>query len=106
LGSSSDMTVELCISLAHARVSASPPTTYLVLGLEYGKECWAGTSAVQSQTSLVGNQACDLNCAGDKNERCGGRGMYNYYVTTEGLGSTSAPVVVRTSGTVVTKTAG
>ncbi|KAL8719691.1 MAG: hypothetical protein Q9225_003323 [Loekoesia sp. 1 TL-2023] len=97
--SSYDMSPDVCIS---AMSSANKPgTTYAVFGLEYGKECWAATGLIQSQTSLVGNGACNLPCKGATDIRCGGRGMYNYYVATEfeaSLTATSLPV--RTSGTV------
>lgn len=95
-----NMSPELCISAAQAKLTANPPVTYRVLGLEYGRECWGATTALTSQTSLVGNFACPSTCAGDKSKSCGGRKMFNYYVTTSGLGSSTASVAVRTTGTV------
>ncbi|KAL9597007.1 MAG: hypothetical protein Q9219_005433 [cf. Caloplaca sp. 3 TL-2023] len=100
--SSDTMSPDLCISaLSSANAKNNPGTTYNVFGLEYGRECWAATALVTSQTSLVGDRACNLKCAGDKGVSCGGRGMYNYYVATAfetTLRQTSLPV--RTSGTV------
>ena len=107
LGSSNSMSLDACISLVSARLSAPVPTTYKVLGLEYGMECWAATAPLTSQTSLVGDQACNLMCGGGAvGERCGGRGMYNYYVATdvESVISTGK-VAVRTSGVVRTTSA-
>ena len=74
-----------------------------MFGLEYGKECWAGTDLLQSQTSLIGDRACTLTCKGAAGTSCGGRAQYNYYVPTslsDGLTTTSVPV--RTTGTVRT----
>ncbi|KAI4172667.1 MAG: hypothetical protein LQ343_003407 [Gyalolechia ehrenbergii] len=96
--SSENMSPDLCISALLA--ADKPGTTYAVFGLEYGRECWAATSLVTSQTSLVGNMACDLACKGALDISCGGRGMYNYYIATslrQSLTATSFPV--RTSGT-------
>ena len=97
---SENMSPEACISAAQAKLTANPPVTYRVLGLEYGRECWGQTAALTSQTSLIGNLACPSACAGDKSKSCGGNNMFNYYATTSGLGSSTASVPVRTTGTV------
>lgn len=76
------MSVEFCIAAAQSRLSAKPATTYRYIGLEYGRECYGATAPVPSQTSLVGNKACPMSCAGNKSETCGGGNMYNYYITT------------------------
>ncbi|KAL8990552.1 MAG: hypothetical protein Q9169_008093, partial [Polycauliona sp. 2 TL-2023] len=111
--SSNSMSPDLCISaLSNANNKPGATKTYNVFGLEYGKECWAGEGLVRDQTSLVGEKACTLVCAGagggdggggdgGEGASCGGRGMYNYYVATglrEELGRTSVPV--RASGVV------
>lgn len=101
---SDNMSPEACISAAQAKLTANPPVTYRVLGLEYGRECWGQTAALTSQTSLVGNLACPSTCAGDKSKSCGGNNMFNYYATTSGLGTSTAPVAVRTTGTVKAST--
>ncbi|KAL8934465.1 MAG: hypothetical protein Q9216_005904 [Gyalolechia sp. 2 TL-2023] len=96
---SDNMSPDLCISALSA--ANKPGTTYAVFGLEYGRECWAATSLVTSQTSLVGNMACNLACKGTSGVSCGGRGMYNYYVATSfGPSLTATSLPVRTSGTV------
>ena len=97
---SENMSPDACISAAQAKLTANPPVTYRVLGLEYGRECWGQTAALPSQTSLIGNLACPSACAGDKSKSCGGNNMFNYYATTSGLGTSTAPVPVRTTGTV------
>ena len=96
----SSMSVERCISSAKDRLTATPATTYKYVGVEYGVECWGATTAVTSQTSMVGSEACTIKCGGDGSEQCGGRGMYNYYATTAVTASTVASPT-RTTGKVV-----
>lgn len=100
------MSPDLCISAlasanrARALASSAP---YAVFGLEYARECWAAATLVRGQTSLVGDRACDLVCKGEVGVRCGGRGMYDYYVATGVLGTGTATRGVegtRTSGVV------
>lgn len=97
------MSVEFCISAAQARLSATPATTYNYVGVEYGRECYGATAAVPAQTSLVGNKACTKACKGNSAESCGGRAMYNYYITSA---ITTAPsnIPVSTTGTVAAAT--
>ncbi|KAL8705373.1 MAG: hypothetical protein Q9201_001492 [Fulgogasparrea decipioides] len=97
------MSPDVCISaLSSANAKLKPDvSTYAVFGLEYGNECWAATTLLQSQTTLVGDRACTLSCKGATDVSCGGRGMYNYYVPTAFEGSlTATSYPVRTSGTV------
>ncbi|KUJ23286.1 WSC-domain-containing protein [Mollisia scopiformis] len=83
LFSNDSMTPDLCISSALARLSATPATTYLYAGVEYGRECYAGSVAPTPEpTSLVGAKACTMTCAGDKSQKCGAGNMYNLYVAT------------------------
>ena len=100
------MSVELCIAAAQSRLSAKPATTYRYVGVEYGRECFGATAPVASQTSLVGNKACPMSCAGNKTESCGGANMYNYYITTDVAASSgSSSIPVSTTGIIVTTTA-
>ena len=99
LAANDSMSVEFCIARARDRLAAKPATTYRYLGVEYGRECFGATAPVPSQTSLVGNMACSLACSGAPTEKCGGRAMYNFYVSTDvAAASTSLPV--STTGTV------
>ncbi|TVY75584.1 WSC domain-containing protein [Lachnellula suecica] len=83
LFSNDSMTPDLCISSALARLSATPATTYLFVGLEYGRECYAHTAAPTPEpSSLVGNKACTMKCKGDPSQKCGGANMYNLYAAT------------------------
>ncbi|MCJ1271861.1 hypothetical protein MMC22_011766 [Lobaria immixta] len=99
------MSVELCIAAAQSRLSAKPATTYRYIGVEYGRECFGATAPVTSQTSLVGNKACPMSCAGNKTETCGGANMYNYYISTDVTASSTVSIPLSTTGTIVTTTA-
>ena len=100
------MSPELCISaVASANAKLKPGvSTYVVFGLEYGRECWGATSLLNmaGQTSLAGDRACTMACSGLPNQAsCGGRNMYDYYVPSTykaSLVATSVPV--STTGTV------
>ncbi|PQE05793.1 wsc domain-containing protein [Rutstroemia sp. NJR-2017a BVV2] len=86
--SNDSMTPELCISSALAQTTAKPPITYNYIGLEYGRECYAGTAPPTPEpSSLTGAHACTMSCKGDPTVSCGGPNMYNLYVTTAVLGS-------------------
>lgn len=77
------MTPELCISSALARRSATPATTFLFAGVEYGRECYAGTMAPTPEpTSLTGNRACTMTCKGNSSLSCGAGNQYNLYAAT------------------------
>ena len=99
------MSVEFCIAAARSQLSAKPATTYRYIGVEYGRECWGATAPVTSQTSLIGNNACPMPCAGNNTESCGGGMMYNYYITTDVTTSRSASIPVSTTGIMITTTA-
>lgn len=91
------MTNEMCISAARA---ALPATTYQFAGVEYGKQCYAGTVAPTS-TTLVGTKACTMTCAGNivnvAKETCGGKKQYNLWGSvTGGSPAWSMPVVTAT----------
>jgi iron transport multicopper oxidase len=95
------MTPQLCISSALARLSATPATKFLYAGVEYGRECYAGSVAPTPEpASLVGPKACTFTCKGDPSQSCGGGNQYNLYAATTatltGTGTavwTVAPVV-------------
>ncbi|RDW79993.1 hypothetical protein BP6252_04631 [Coleophoma cylindrospora] len=101
LFSNDSMTPELCISSALARLSAKPATTYAYVGVEYGRECYAGIVAPTPEpASLTGIRACTIPCKGDAVKKCGGANQYNLYAATtatiSGTGTTvwnSAPAV-------------
>ncbi|RPB00236.1 WSC-domain-containing protein [Choiromyces venosus 120613-1] len=67
--SSDAMTVEVCEEACR---------DYIYFGVEYGRECYCGSSLAPNAT-LVDNPFCDVPCAGNSSERCGGRRHLNVY---------------------------
>lgn len=92
------MTPSLCISSALARLSATPATIFNYIGLEYGKECYAGTAAPSPQpTSLKGPKACTLSCVGDKASGCGGGRQVSVW-TRSGVEAVATASITSASG--------
>lgn len=76
------VSVELCISVALARLTAVPATTYAYVGLEYGRECYAATMPPNPvPTSLSGPKVCTMTCEGNVSEFCGGSYQLNLYAS-------------------------
>ncbi|KAJ8066889.1 hypothetical protein OCU04_004275 [Sclerotinia nivalis] len=91
LFSNDSMTPELCLSSALAQKTAQTPVTYKYIGLEYGRECYAGTMPPTPEpSSLVGAHACTMPCKGNSKESCGGPNMYNFYAATAVLASAAS----------------
>ncbi|KAK6345053.1 hypothetical protein TWF718_006991 [Orbilia javanica] len=61
---STDMTVEKCLGACKER-------NYNYAGLEYTSECWCGPYLSDLSQKLEDIQ-CDLGCAGNNSEACGG----------------------------------
>ncbi|RVD86715.1 uncharacterized protein DFL_004977 [Arthrobotrys flagrans] len=61
---STDMTVEECLEACKGR-------NYDYAGLEYTSECWCGPYLSDLSQKLEDTQ-CDLGCAGNNSEACGG----------------------------------
>ncbi|KAH0556915.1 hypothetical protein GP486_005298 [Trichoglossum hirsutum] len=101
IAANDSMSIEFCISAAKAKL---PATTYRYIGVEYGRECYGATAPVSSQTVLVGNKACTIPCMGNTTQSCGGRNMYNFYVSTAVTATFSGttPPPTSTTGTVLT----
>ncbi|KAK2029668.1 WSC-domain-containing protein, partial [Colletotrichum zoysiae] len=58
-------------------------------GVEFGKECFCGTS-IQNGTPIA-SSSCNMACAGDKTQYCGGASAINIYISSKPLaGSPSA----------------
>jgi hypothetical protein len=68
---SAAMTVESCTAFCKANV---PSGGYA--GVEYSSQCYCG--AAYSQTPVV-STSCDMLCAGNNKEFCGGSGTLNVY---------------------------
>lgn len=70
------MTVELCAALCAG---------YNFYGVEYGSECYCGND-IQNGAFRAEANSCDIACAGNTAEACGGRSFINIY---EAAGSTA-----------------
>lgn len=73
VGPGTGMTVEFCV-----RGCASQGYTYA--GLEFGDECYCGTSIDNNQTSAAPAD-CNMPCSGDSTEICGARDRLSLYTT-------------------------
>lgn len=78
--SNGSMCPELYIPSALAQVTAQTPITYKYIGLEHGRECYAGSVPPNPEpSSLTGTHAYTTTCKGDSKQSCGGPIMYNLY---------------------------
>ncbi|KAK8906371.1 hypothetical protein QC760_004964 [Botrytis cinerea] len=78
--SNGSMCPELYIPSALAQVTAQTPVTYKYIGLEHGRECYAGSVPPNPEpSSLTGTHAYTTTCKGDSKQSCGGPIMYNLY---------------------------
>ena len=64
---------------------------FSIAGSEYGKECYCANSiptSAQPVPGVVGN--CDMPCAGDATQKCGGAGTMNIYQKCSGSSCSNA----------------
>ncbi|KAI1814965.1 WSC-domain-containing protein [Poronia punctata] len=69
------MTVEMC-------VQACQDNNYNYAGLEYGRECWCGTTVsndLEDASDPNCSMQCDMMCAGNERQICGGRATISIY---------------------------
>jgi len=87
-GGAGAMTVELCQSTCKG-------LGYILAGVEYADECYCGNSIVNGGAPAPdGNALCDMACAGNAAETCGGPNRLDLY--SYGSGGT-APTSTKTS---------
>ncbi|EPE35609.1 Heme-dependent peroxidase [Glarea lozoyensis ATCC 20868] len=72
LYASDELTVDLCVSYCKT-------AGYTMAGVEYARECWCANS-LSAGSELVGDDECDMQCAGDAGEGCGGGNRVGVYV--------------------------
>ncbi|KAK2058615.1 WSC-domain-containing protein [Colletotrichum caudatum] len=78
-----DLTVSECTTACAAQ-------GFLYAGVEYGSECFCGTS-IQNGGAPISASSCNMACAGDKTQYCGGPAAINIYMSSKPLtGSPSA----------------
>ena len=80
LTTSHEMTVESCITTCTEK-------GYDYAGLEWGIECFCGNEPSQ-RFDWAWSGKCDVNCAGDRKQICGGSGAMSVYSTQGVRGAT------------------
>ncbi|KAL3419704.1 WSC domain-containing protein [Phlyctema vagabunda] len=71
------VTAEKCLAAA--------ANDYSWAGLEYGGECWAGTSLNQKTAANTTEASCKMTCSGNSNQICGGSRLLSMYKRTSVL---------------------
>ncbi|KAG0648748.1 WSC domain-containing [Hyphodiscus hymeniophilus] len=79
------MTPEFCAMFCSSR-------GYPVMGVEFADECYCGTYPAGDSTTAPQNE-CDMECAGDANQVCGGPDRLNVYA----LQNYTRPTIPRTA---------
>ncbi|KAI9716656.1 MAG: hypothetical protein M1812_005194 [Candelaria pacifica] len=64
------MTVEACLSTCY---------NYAYAGLEYGRECWCGSTLNTAAVKATSESECNKVCAGNKTEICGAGSRLSLY---------------------------
>jgi hypothetical protein len=77
-----DNTIAKCIALAESK--GLP-----YAGVEYGSECWTGSSASSNTIKLASADECNVACSGDRATVCGGSYRLNVYVKVGAAASSS-----------------
>jgi len=96
-----ESTVSRTLNLANTTNSKMTPAicatfcsshSYPLMGLESANECYCGTYPTGDSTTAP-QSACNMECAGDKSQKCGGTGYLNVY----NLESYTHPTIPRTA---------
>jgi len=78
--SSGTMTVQSCITYCKGK-------GYSYAGLEYASQCYCGNSVAAAMMPVTGQLgACDMNCAGNSTQMCGGPNALSLYQSCSGSG--------------------
>nr|XP_031862349.1 uncharacterized protein CI109_002314 [Kwoniella shandongensis]KAA5529421.1 hypothetical protein CI109_002314 [Kwoniella shandongensis] len=72
------MTVDTCTAYCSAR-------GYAMAGLEYGGECYCGSSLLGGASLLLTSGQCYMSCVGDKTQQCGGPNAIWLYINPNPL---------------------
>ncbi|KAK1977594.1 WSC domain-containing protein [Colletotrichum cereale] len=59
-------------------ITASASQGYEYAGVEFGSECFCGSS-IQNGAALIAAESCNIPCTADKTQYCGGAGALNIY---------------------------
>ncbi|KAL0937800.1 WSC domain-containing protein [Colletotrichum truncatum] len=91
LNASDDMTIDMCATWAISK-------GYRYFGIEYSRECWAGNDLNPSSSS-ADFSSCNMRCAGNANDRCGGPDRLDLYSYSPAPLSTSSAEDLSVSST-------
>jgi hypothetical protein len=86
------MTIEAC-------QTACSSAHYTYAGVEYGQECYCATSILGAAT-IADDGRCNMACAGNSTEICGGPNGINIYQNSDS--QSSGPTTLQTYGTWIT----
>lgn len=77
-GSKAGMSIDYCAAYAKKY-------NYRYFGVEYSKECSVGDVILEAAAALpaLGPSGCNLDCDGDKTQKCGGAGALSFYNNTD-----------------------
>lgn len=70
------LTLELCVQICDDR-------GYTIAGAEYGVQCFCGNSIVNGGVRAQSDSECNVACAGDSSQNCGGGGRMNIFARGE-----------------------
>ncbi|KAG8744828.1 hypothetical protein FRC10_009352 [Ceratobasidium sp. 414] len=72
-------------------IKACSASGYSLAGTQFGKECWCGTSVITTGGAGASTAAgCDMPCAGDANQICGGNYKMNLYAKSSKSSATTS----------------
>ncbi|KAF5353807.1 hypothetical protein D9758_010585 [Tetrapyrgos nigripes] len=83
------LTVESCIATCDSQ-------NFSLAGMEFADECYCGDRLVNGATNASATD-CNMACAGNSTEACGGPNRVSVYSTTKNITSLPIPVVQNTS---------
>lgn len=81
--SSSNMTNELCVSTCASR-------GFTIAGTEYSRECYCGNSYNTGSTPATAATQCNMACAGNAGQTCGGGSRLSVFTGPSGSGTSSS----------------
>ncbi|RVD85560.1 uncharacterized protein DFL_003880 [Arthrobotrys flagrans] len=103
IAANSSMYIEMCIDAAIQK-------GYTYCGVEYGEECWGGTT-IRAESEELSIDQCDFDCPGNPSEKCGAGSKFNLYIfdpaavssaTTSSLTTTTSSSTTTTTTTTTT----
>ena len=85
------MTPQMCMNACQAK-------GYAYAGVEYASQCFCGNAFAAGSVNANSASECNMQCAGDKTQTCGGSNRLNVYVSANAPSSTTTTSVALPSG--------